>query len=124
MKRLVAVLGLCVLAGACGSTRPAQNAVRLPDAPHGGEPAGTTGLHEADLRAQFGQPAMIRHDAGAEVVRIDGATCKAFFFLYSKDGNTAVWHVETSPRGQAIAADENCLASLRARMAPPPKPVS
>jgi hypothetical protein len=123
MKRLVAVLGLCVLAAGCGTTRPAQNTVRLPDAPPGGEPAGTTGLHEADLRAQFGQPAMIRHDAGAEVIRIDGATCKAFFFLYSKDGNTAVWHVETSPRGQSIAADENCLASLRARVAPS-RPVS
>ncbi len=117
MKRLAVVLALCGFAAAC-ATQPHPSSVRLPTAPAAGEPAGTTGLREADLRAQFGAPAMVRHDANAEVIRFDGAACKAFFFLYARDGNTAVWHVETAPRGVSIAADEGCLASLRARAAP------
>ena len=92
-----------------------QTQVRLPEAPPPGEPSGTTGLHEADLRAAYGVPALVRHDGTAQIWRFDGASCKAFFFLYSKDGNTAVWHVETVPRGAAIAADENCLSALRAK---------
>jgi hypothetical protein len=121
MKKFVPVLFLCASLGAC-ATHVATTPLSLPAAPPAGEPAGTTGLHEADLRALYGQPAFVRHDAQAEIWRFDGPGCKAFFFLYSRDGNTAVWHVETSPRGASIAADENCLSALRARAAP--KPVS
>jgi hypothetical protein len=125
MKRYFAPLALCALLGACaaptGGSGPAPT-VSLPAAPPAGEPAGTTGLHAADLRAQFGTPSFVRHDGTAEIWRFDGAACKAFFFLYSRDGNTAVWHVETAPRGASIAADEGCLSALKARAAS--KPVS
>ena len=123
MNRLVPVLSLCALLGACaapggGSNLPAH--VVLPPAPPEGEPVGTTGLHEADLKSQYGQPAFVRHDGAAQIWRFDGAGCKAYFFLYSRDGNTAVWHVETAPRGQSIAADEGCLNALRGSAASRP----
>jgi hypothetical protein len=117
MKKFVPATLLCAALGAC-TTQPVATHVSLPPAPPEGEPAGTTGLHEQDLRALYGQPAFVRHDAHAEIIRYDGPTCKAFFFLYAKDGNVAVWHVETAPRGAAIAADENCLSALRARVRP------
>ena len=125
MNRLVPVLSLCAVLGACAAPGGvvAPSHVVLPPAPPEGEPAGTTGLHEAELKAQFGQPAFVRHDGTAQIWRFDGAACKAYFFLYSRDGNTAVWHVETAPRGVSIAADENCLSALRARAAAP-RPVS
>jgi hypothetical protein len=122
MRKIVPLLALCALLAGC-TTHP-RGTVRLPEAPPAGEPAGTTGLHEADLRTIFGPPAFVRHDGAAQIWRFDGAACKAFFFLYSRDGNTAVWHVETAPRGAGIAADENCLSALRALHAPPPKPTS
>ncbi len=122
MNRLVPVLFLCALLAACaapgGGGTPAH--VVLPPAPPEGEPAGTTGLHEAELKAQYGQPAFVRHDGTAQIWRVVGDACKAFFFLYSRGGDTAVWHVETAPRGQSIAADETCLSGLRARVAPQP----
>ena len=120
MKRLIPVVLACAALAGC-STRPAgPGHVRLPDAPQAGEPSGTTGLHEAELRAAYGTPAFVRHDGTAQVWRFDATNCKAFFFLYSRDGNTAVWHVETTPRGSSIAADENCLNVLRARSAARP----
>jgi hypothetical protein len=123
MNRLVPVLSLCALLGACAAPGMRPPNAALPSAPPEGEPAGTTGLHEAELKAQYGQPAFVRHDGNAQIWRFDGVGCKAFFFLYTRDGNTAVWHVETSPRGPRIAADENCLSGLRARVAAP-RPVS
>ena len=125
MKRIVPALALTALLGACASEGGGGGGaahVVLPPAPPAGEPAGTTGLHEADLKSQFGAPAFVRHDGTAQIWRFDGPSCKAYFFLYSRDGNTAVWHVETDPRGGSIAADENCLSALRARVAA--KPVS
>jgi hypothetical protein len=125
MKKLLPPVALCALLAACATQPRGTGAVHLPEAPPPGEPAGTTGLHEADLRSLYGQPAFVRHDGTAQIWRFDGPACKAFFFLYSRDGNTAVWHVETQPRGGSIAADETCLSALRARMAPPPpKPTS
>jgi hypothetical protein len=108
-----------MLAGCAAPREGTVQPVRLPDAPPEGEPAGTTGLSDVALRAAFGAPALVRKDGGAQIWRYDGAGCKAFFFLYSRDGKTAVWHVETSPRGRSIAADENCLSALRARGGPP-----
>ena len=120
MKKLASLLLFCTALAGC-ATRPAPPAqVRLPEAPPAGEPAGTTGLHEADLRAAFGVPALVRHDGTAQIWRFDGADCKAYFFLYTRDSSTAVWHVETIPRGARIAADEICLNALRARAAARP----
>ena len=121
MTRLTSVLLICTLVAGCAAQPPRH--VTLPPAPPSGEPAGTTGMHEADLRAVFGTPAFVRHDGTAQIWRFDGATCKAFFFLYSRDGVTAVWHVETAPRGAGIAADENCLNLLRVQPVAP-RPVS
>lgn len=122
MKKLVTTLMLCTALAACatrpGATGPSQ--VRLPEAPPVGEPSGTTGLREADLRASYGAPALVRHDGTAQIWRFDGPSCKAFFFLYSRDGTAAVWHVETIPRGATIAADETCLSALRAKAAARP----
>jgi hypothetical protein len=120
MKRLVPVVALCAALAACAAEPSGGTHVRLPEAPPPGEPAGTTGLHEADLRASYGQPAFVRKDGTAQIWRFDTPACKAFFFLYSRDGDTAVWHVETAPRGSSIAADENCLSALRARAASRP----
>ncbi len=124
MNRLASILLLGVALAGCATSHVARPAlVHLPSAPPPGEPAGTTGMQEADLRATFGTPAFVRHDGTTQIWRFDGANCKAFFFLYSRDGQTAVWHVETMPRGAGIAADENCLNALRV---PPsaPRPVS
>lgn len=120
MRKLATLLMLCTALASC-VTRPAAPAqVRLPEAPPAGEPAGTTGLHEADLRAAFGLPALVRHDGTAQIWRFDGANCRAYFFLYTRDGATAVWHVETIPHGVNIAADQSCLNALRARAAARP----
>ncbi|HEY0105911.1 MAG TPA: hypothetical protein VGB91_07485 [Rhizomicrobium sp.] len=118
MKRPVPILFLCALLGACAARGPVVPHAQLLPAPPPGEPAGTTGLHEADLRTLYGQPAFVRHDGTAQIWRFDGPSCKAYFFLYSRDGNTAVWHVETAPRGVSIAADEACLNALRVAPAP------
>ncbi len=50
--------------------------------------------------------------------RYDGAACRAFFFLYPQGAGIAVSHVETLPRGMAMAADATCLAALQAHRAP------
>ena len=120
MKKLAALLMICCVLAGCATKPVTPPRVALPPAPPSGEPAGTTGLREADLRATFGVPALVRHDGNAQIWRFDAPTCKAFFFLYSRDGATAVWHVETAPRGANIAADEACLNALRARVAPRP----
>jgi hypothetical protein len=117
MRRLVPVVMFCALLGACAAP---SGGGRLPDAPAAGEVSGTTGLSEASLRTLYGQPAFVRKDGLAQIWRFDGPSCKAFFFLYSKDSVTAVWHVETTPHGASIAADENCLSALRAHAASRP----
>jgi len=123
MKRFAMLLLLCTALAGCATKRIAPIQVRLPPAPPAGEPAGTTGMHEADLRATFGTPAFVRRDGTTQIWRFDGAGCKAFFFLYARDGQVAVWHVETAPRGIGIAADETCLNALRVHP-PAPRPVS
>ena len=87
---------------------------RLPSAPRAGEPAGIAGLSPAQLRAQFGAPAFERQEGTARLWRYDGAACKAFFFFYAEGRGLAVRHVETVPRGGAIAADVTCLDALKA----------
>ncbi|MEI9885594.1 MAG: hypothetical protein WDN08_03690 [Rhizomicrobium sp.] len=119
MTRFVPLALLLLALAACAEPGTVRGP-RLPEAPPPGEPSGTTGLSEANLKGIYGQPAFVRRDGTAQIWRFDGAACKAFFFLYSRDGKTAVWHVETAPRGAGIAADENCLSALRARSASRP----
>jgi hypothetical protein len=122
MPRVPAALWFCALLGACVQA-PNQVAplppVALPPAPPPGEPPGIVGMDAVALRAAFGTPTFIRKDGEAEMWRYDGVSCKAFFFLYANAGVSTVSHVETMPRGPVIAADESCLAQLRARPAAP-----
>lgn len=64
------------------------------------------------LRAAYGTPAFIRREPDSELWRYDGMECAAFFFLYSEGGTYRVRHTETSPRGQDMPADPDCLRSL------------
>jgi hypothetical protein len=116
-QKLAAIACLCAALGACANQPPPQQqtpSVALPAAPPPGEPAWIASMDAQGLRTAFGQPAFVRKDSSSEMWRYDGATCKAFFFLYpGVSGSTVVRHVETMPRGSSIAADENCLAQLR-----------
>lgn len=111
MKQLFTLGGFCLLLAACAT--PAPRTAPLPAAPPAGEPAALIGLSGAELRTMFGAPALLRQEGVAELWRYDGADCHAFFFLYDKDGRKRVRHVETLPRGTAMAADDKCLSALR-----------
>ncbi|MGH6878010.1 MAG: hypothetical protein ACREHV_11635 [Rhizomicrobium sp.] len=119
--RPLAVLLICLLLAACASVRPVQAPPRvaLPPAPPKGEPADLAGLHAAQLRVLFGAPAFVRKEGAIEMWRYDAADCKAFFFLYPYGDSLLVRHVETLPRGQAMAADPTCLGTLRPHTATP-----
>jgi hypothetical protein len=132
MIRVAALLALIFLVG-CAAPRPAAPrippplppvaaGVPLPPAPPRGEPEGFTGISGTALRTQFGAPAFVRRDNGAEIWRYDGPACRAFFFLYAETSGQAVRHVETLPRGQTIAADAGCLAAIRAKQGPASSP--
>jgi hypothetical protein len=117
MIRRSAMLGLCLLAGAC-ATRPLADHVALPPAPPPGEPMNMIGKTDASLRTNFGAPAFGRRDGSIELWRYKGAACQAFFFLYPDHGTLTVQHVETLPRPANAAADTSCLQSLHAEPAP------
>lgn len=115
---------LCACVGACAThprvaaPSPAPKVV-LPPAPPAGEPADLAGLHSTELAVAFGSPTFVRKDGAVETWRYDGATCKAFFFLYPYGNSLLVRHVETVPRGRDMAADKQCLDSLRVRTPTP-----
>ncbi|MGD0143645.1 MAG: hypothetical protein ABSC92_10830 [Rhizomicrobium sp.] len=112
--RPILAAALCLFVYAC-ATPPAPPArVALPAPPPVGEPSGIAGLQASQLRVAFGAPVFVRKDGTAELWRYDGATCKAFFFLYPEGNSLSVRHVETLPRGQDMAADSGCLNALRA----------
>ncbi|HEX4157502.1 MAG TPA: hypothetical protein VHY79_03435 [Rhizomicrobium sp.] len=118
--RKLAILLLCSALAACASkpvvTVPQQAPrVALPPAPPPGEPADIAGLGATQLRVAFGAPAFVRKDGTAEIWRYDSPSCKAFFFLYPYGNAMLVRHVETLPRGNEMAADESCLATIRPR---------
>jgi len=118
MTRGLAPVLICVLLAACVSvTAPVPKTTALPPAPMPGEPADIAGLTATQLRAAFGEPAFVRKDTGMQLWRYDGASCKAFFFLYPQSGVQAVRHVETIPAGWSMAADAGCLSALRAHRA-------
>ncbi|HEX3664150.1 MAG TPA: hypothetical protein VHU23_02835 [Rhizomicrobium sp.] len=119
--RKLAILLLCSALAACAGGRQVSSVpqqvprVALPPAPPPGEPADLAGLGSAQLRVALGAPAFVRKDGNAEMWRYDSASCKAFFFLYPYGNALLVRHVETVPRGNAMAADESCLETLRPR---------
>lgn len=104
---------LCASLASCTTPK----SVSIPPAPAPGEPAGIAGLHAAQVKAAFGQPAFVRSEGSYELWRYDSASCKAFFFLYREGDALSVRHVETTPRGSAMAADVTCLDALKAHPA-------
>jgi hypothetical protein len=121
IRRAVMILTALGLTG-CAAQRQAApppaplpgSGIVIPAPPPRGEPAGFANLPAAQLRSAFGAPAFVRRDGATEMWRYDGATCRAFFFLYGTPPQLAVRHVETLPRGAQSAADPACLNVLRA----------
>ncbi|HEY2070523.1 MAG TPA: hypothetical protein VGG48_13280 [Rhizomicrobium sp.] len=113
MIRPASLVLLCALLAGCAAQQgqPEQH-VSLPAAPPPGEPGNVAGLSASQIRVAFGEPALARKDGKQEIWRYDGATCKAFFFLYPDNGGISVRHVETIPRGREMAADSACLDTL------------
>lgn len=109
------IAALCASVCACATPQAPPPRLALPAAPPVGEPAGIAGLEASQLKVAFGRPVFVRKDGPAELWRYDGASCKAFFFLYPAGSSMAVRHVETLPRGQEMAADAACLNALRTR---------
>lgn len=70
---------------------------------------------EAGVRAAFGEPRLVRKEAQSEMWRYDGSNCALFVFLYRENENVLVRHMETLPQGANAAADETCVANIRAR---------
>jgi hypothetical protein len=118
MIRKALVVSTCLLLAACANRAAAPDRVALPPAPPPGEPPNTIGLSADDMRATFGTPAFVRKDGEMQFWRYNGAACHAFFFLYKQKGVLTVQHVETIPRGAAIAADNACINALRLRPVP------
>jgi len=54
-----------------------------------------------------------------ELWRYDSSVCKAFFFLYPYGQALLVRHIETLPRGSAMAADQTCLDSFHPKSSQP-----
>jgi hypothetical protein len=123
MRHIVIPALFCGALSACATANaPAQKIAELPPAPMPGEPSDIAGLTPAQLRAMFGEPSFVRKDTGMQMWRYDGASCKAFFFLYPNasapnSGTLGVRHVETIPAGWSMAADTACLSALRVRRA-------
>ena len=113
--RTLLIAAFCASVCACTTPQAPPPRVALPAAPPVGEPSGIAGLEASQLRVAFGAPVFVRKDGTAEMWRYDGASCKAFFFLYPEGSSLSVRHVETLPRGQEMAADAGCLSALRAR---------
>jgi len=114
MTKIAALSALGVLMAACAPTTNPPPAVPLPPAPPSGEPATFIGLSADNLRADFGNPAFVRTENGAQMWRYDSSSCRAFFFLYPSGPAIVVRHVETIPEGKDTAADPKCLDALRA----------
>ncbi len=72
---------------------------------------------EAGVRAAFGEPRLVRKEAQSEMWRYDGVNCALFVFLYRENETILVRHMETLPKAANEAADETCVAGIRARKA-------
>ena len=120
MNSRVTILAALALMGCAAQRRPqaapppAQPAtltVPIPPPPPKGEPENLTGMDAQRLQTLMGPPVFTRKDGAIDMWRYDTASCHAFFFLSGAPAK--VQHVETSPRGQASAADPDCLSALR-----------
>lgn len=107
---LALLLAACAAKGPAAPLPPAPSTV-IPPAPPRGEPSQYINLASPALQAVFGKPAFVRKDGATEMWRYDGASCRAFFFLYGAP--LVVRHVETLPQGAQSAADLGCLSALR-----------
>ena len=115
MRHLSCVLVALVAAGCAAKAprvSPSVPLAAIPPAPPRGEPGQYLNMASTGLRAAFGKPAFVRKDGATEMWRYDGASCRAFFFLYGTP--LTVRHVETLPHGPQAAADMSCLTALRA----------
>ncbi len=115
MLRLFFCLILALAAAGCAAPSappPVPSPSAIPPAPPRGEPGQYLNLPVSGLQTAFGKPAFVRKDGATEMWRYDGASCRAFFFLYGTP--LAVRHVETLPHGPQNAADMNCLNALKA----------
>ena len=114
MRRLSSLL-LVLFAAGCSAPGPKAPApvpqTSIPASPPRGEPGQYINMASASLQAAFGKPAFVRKDGATEMWRYDGASCRAFFFLYGAP--LLVRHVETLPHGPQSAADMACLTALR-----------
>ena len=79
--------------------------------PRPSAPPAFDGLSSDALKTRLGTPAFSRKDGTTEMWRYDGASCRAFFFLYGAP--PVVRHVETLPHGSGSAADMACLSALK-----------
>ena len=118
MIRRIVILSLALLAGACAAKPPqapppqVPSTASIPPAPPRGEPSPWFNMAATGLQAAFGKPAFVRKDGATEMWRYDGASCRAFFFLYGQP--LMVRHIETLPHGAQSAADLGCIAALQA----------
>jgi hypothetical protein len=119
IRRIVALLIALAAAGCAAKPPPLpqqpQTDSTIPPAPPRGEPDLYLNMAAPGLQTAFGRPAFVRKDGATEMWRYDGATCRAFFFLYGAP--LTVRHVETLPHGAQSAADPACLTALRASSA-------
>ena len=112
---------LLLVFAAAGCAAPAAKApapapqTTIPAAPPRGEPGQYLNMAGASLQAAFGKPAFVRKDGATKMWRYDGASCRAFFFLYGTPA--MVRHVETLPHGRESAADMACLTALKSSSA-------
>src|SRR5277367_726789 len=100
---VAATIVFCALLAGCAThpqIAPPPARVALPAAPPQGEPGDIAGLKPEQLKIAFGEPNFVRKDGTLEMWRYDGASCKAFFFLYPYGDSLLVRHVETVPRGR------------------------
>lgn len=115
MIRRLSCLLAALLAAACSAPAPRAPAPvpqgAIPAAPPRGEPPQYINMASANLQAALGKPAFVRKDGATEMWRYDGASCRAFFFLYGAP--PVVRHVETLPHGSNSAADMACLIALK-----------
>jgi hypothetical protein len=96
---------------------PAPIAPAAPPAPIAQSPAAV--LDEAAVRAQYGPPDFVRKESDSELWRYDAADCALFLFLYRENDTYRLRYMESLPRGTDGGPDAACMASIKARGAPP-----